>query len=147
MDDSSDLLAWRNEVGARRMYRNRSEVSPEEHMHWLSEKLQDKETFIFIGEEVGIGKVGVCRIQRSSTLMDFEISVAIAENFRGRGIGPQLARLAISTFWLEISCPIVAWVNKSNLSSASLFSNLGFMASGAIQGDFVELKLEVGGLN
>jgi L-amino acid N-acyltransferase YncA len=116
-------------------------------MHWLSEKLQDKETFIFIGEEVGIGKVGVCRIQRSSTLMDFEISVAIAENFRGRGIGPQLARLAISTFWLEISCPIVAWVNKSNLSSASLFSNLGFMASGAIQGDFVELKLEVGGLN
>jgi L-amino acid N-acyltransferase YncA len=146
MDDSSDLLAWRNEIRARKMYLNRSEVSPAEHLRWLSEKLQDKETFIFIGEEVGIGKVGVCRIQKSSKSMDYEISIAVPQHLRGRGIGPELTRLVISVFWLEIKCPIVAWVNKSNLQSASLFTNLGFMASGESNGDFVHFKLEVGGL-
>jgi len=146
MDDSSDLLAWRNEFQARKMFRNRSEVSPEEHIRWLSEKLQDKESFIFIGEEVGLGKVGVCRIQRSLTSMDYEISVVIAENLRGRGVGPQLTRLVISTFWLEIRSPIIAWVHNSNLVSASLFTNLGFMASGVRQGDFAQFRLEFEGL-
>jgi L-amino acid N-acyltransferase YncA len=113
-------------------------------MRWLSEKLEDQETFIFIGEEVGIGKVGVCRIEKSSSSMNYEISVTIPQDLRGRGIGSEFTRLVISAFWLEISCPIVAWVNKSNLASVSLFTNLGFIASGLSQGDFLQFKLDVG---
>ena len=144
MEDSADLLAWRNEFRARKMFRNRTRVSARDHMRWLSEKLEDQKTYIFIGEELGIGKVGVCRIERSSNLTEYEISVTIAQNLRGRGIGSEFTRLVISTFWLEISCPIVAWVNKSNFASASLFTNLGFVASGVSQGDFLQFKLDVG---
>lgn len=128
------------------MFWNRSKVSAEEHIRWLSEKLEDPEVFIFIGEEVDIGKVGVCRIQRSSRYMDYEISITIPKNHRGRGIGSELTRLAISTFWLEIRCPIAAWVNKSNIASTSLFTNLGFISSGRSQGNFLLYKLEVGDL-
>jgi L-amino acid N-acyltransferase YncA len=144
MADSADLLAWRNEFRARKMFKNQSRVSPRDHMRWLSEKLEDQETFIFIGEEVGIGKVGVCRIEKSSSSMNYEISVTIPQDLRGRGIGSEFTRLVISAFWLEISCPIVAWVNKSNLASVSLFTNLGFIASGLSQGDFLQFKLDVG---
>ena len=146
IDDSPDLLAWRNEFRARNMFRNRSKVSAEEHIRWLSEKLEDPEVFIFIGEEDEIGKVGVCRIERSSRYMDYEISVTIPKNLRGRGIGSELTRLAISTFWLDTRCPILAWVNRSNIASASLFTNLGFISSGMSQGNFLLYKLEVGGL-
>ena len=146
IDDLSDLFSWRNESHARKMFRNQAEVSLEEHSRWLLEKLQDKESFIFIGEEMGLGKVGVCRIQKSLTSMDYEISVVIAKELRGRGMGHKLIRLGISTFWLEIKSPIIAWVHRTNFVSAALFTNLGFSAIGVKQGDFAAYRLEFEGL-
>lgn len=144
--DAEDLLSWRNSMGARRMSRDTSKISLEDHLRWLEKRLADDGTFMFVGEQEGVGKVGVCRIQVSEESGDYEISLSISDDLRGRGSGPRLARRAIEAFWLEMELPIVAWVKESNIRSTTLFLKLGFLSTELRDGEFAQFRLAFGGL-
>ena len=146
LGDAEDLLSWRNSMEARKMSRETSKTSLEDHLRWLEKRLADEGTFMFVGEQEGVGKVGVCRIQFSEESGDYEISLSISDDLRGRGIGSRFARRAIEEFWLEVELPIVAWVKDSNSRSTKLFLRLGFLSTGLRDGEFAQFRLAFGGL-
>ena len=62
LDDSDDLLAWRNDPIARTMFKSRDIVDCTTHSAWLTHALGDPGTLILIGENAG-NKVGIVRFE------------------------------------------------------------------------------------
>lgn len=133
VEDSADLLAWRNDPLTRDNSRNADAVTQQEHVAWLSRVTADPNRRVWIGVEGGV-PVGT-----TSALRDdggtVEISVTVAPAARGHGLAAVLIRLAVA--WAREIWPdarIRAEIKPDNRASRKAFESCGFVETGAHDG-------------
>jgi UDP-2,4-diacetamido-2,4,6-trideoxy-beta-L-altropyranose hydrolase len=126
--DAELLFKWANDKEVRSFSFNADPISWEEHLEWLSHKLKDKNSWIFIAES-RIGKpIGQIRFDGGEDL--FKISYSLDKRFRGLGLGKNLLELGLQTLRtrLQKPCLIQGFIKKENVASKLSFEKAGFIS-------------------
>jgi spore coat polysaccharide biosynthesis predicted glycosyltransferase SpsG/GNAT superfamily N-acetyltransferase len=124
-DDAGRLLAWRNDPDTRAVSREQHEVKPEEHAAWLARTLTDARRTLLIAE-ADDGPCATVRFDRSGA--EAEISITVAPEQRGRGLGSQVIKEA-TELYLHAHPEVgraVAEVRNDNAPSTVAFARAGF---------------------
>jgi RimJ/RimL family protein N-acetyltransferase len=141
-EDEQRLLDWRNERGVREASFSSDEISPEEHHRWFADNLLDPGCALLIVEDDG-RPVGQVRLERVGTDLA-EISVALASDVRGRGVGREALRLAASMAPQLLGVTTLkALVKEENEASLRAFRAAGFRDIATDHG-VVELRVSGG---
>lgn len=90
MNDAEMLLRWRNDPATRAASVNTDPVSPDDHVKWLSDVMNDPRQLLFIAEQNE--PVGTVRIDLSDGDSRFhgELSWTVNPDYRGRGSGKEM---------------------------------------------------------
>ena len=136
-EDEHLLLGWRNEASTRAASFGSNEISPEEHHRWFADKLRDPGCALFIVEEGG-EPVGQVRLDLRGD-GEAEISIGLAPEARGRGIGRESLRQALLEAPRALGVSrLTALVKRENEASLAAFASVGFVVVGG-DGDVVQL--------
>ena len=132
LDDSNDVLVWRNDPLAIKMSINRSSVSGEEHAKWFLETLNSDRCVHIIGEvndaDTGRRKIGVCRFDREAS-NQWRVSINLNPAFRGQGLSETFLSQSIALLKNRIQperVTLLAEVRETNVSSVTIFERNGF---------------------
>jgi UDP-2,4-diacetamido-2,4,6-trideoxy-beta-L-altropyranose hydrolase len=123
------LFAWADDPVARAASFHPAAISWEDHVRWFTERLQDPQSVIYIGENTTGEAVGVVRFQIKGE--SAVLSVNVAPEFRGQGWGREL--IAFSTHALVRTYSVRrvdAFVKPDNRASVRLFEASGFLRAG-----------------
>ena len=125
LDDAPFLLALRNHPDTRRWSFSDGEISPEEHLAWLTVSLAAPTCRLYIGTEHGIA-VGSGRLDLFPVSGEAEVSVTVHWDHQGRGIGTALIEaLAREAEALGVKT-LVATIKEGNAGSRIAFGRAGF---------------------
>jgi len=141
LSDGARLLEWRNEPTTRAVSLTSEQVSAEDHRTWLASKLADSRCalFIILADADPIGQVRLDR--REGELA--EVSIGLAPEARGRGVGREALRLAAAEAGDRLGVKVLtARIRVENEPSLRSFAAAGF-AEVRRQGDIVELRLSI----
>jgi RimJ/RimL family protein N-acetyltransferase len=128
-EDRRRLWLWRNEGGARAMSGDKQPVPWEAHTAWLSARLADTNSLIFIVEADG-RPCGNVRFQAELTGTAV-VSIAIAPHLRGLGFGAAALVSACREVFKRRFCErIEARVKRENVASRRIFLKAGFVPVG-----------------
>jgi spore coat polysaccharide biosynthesis protein SpsF len=137
-EDEARLLSWRNAPSVRAASFSQDEISVEQHHQWFARKLRDPECALLIVEEVD-RPVGQIRLDRIAPDLA-ELSIALATEARGRGIGREALVLAASQAPRLLGVTnIKALVKSDNEASLRAFRAAGFRVVAESEGA-VELR-------
>lgn len=128
-NDCRLLFEWADDPRARAASFHSAAISWEDHARWFSERLQDPDSVIYIGENVAGEPVGLVRFKIHGECA--VLSVNVAPEFRGEGWGREL--IAFSTYALVRASSvrrIDAFVKPGNHASVRLFEASGFRGAG-----------------
>ncbi len=126
MNDSEQLLAWRNDQQTIQQSSSNKAVDRDEHLHWMMQKLDSQETLILIGRDNKSGEnVGMVRFDFHKEHF-WVISINIAPNWRGKKISSILLDAAITYFSKINTAILVAFVKVDNIRSRRCFERCGF---------------------
>jgi RimJ/RimL family protein N-acetyltransferase len=130
IDDARILYDWRNDPETREnSFASTKEILFEEHISWLSEKLQNDQAHIFILLEDDVRPIGQVRFDIFDKVGT--VSIIIDSSFRGLGYGREgLKMLRDHIFSSQIAVCLKAFIKKTNLSSLDMFRSAGFSAVG-----------------
>lgn len=123
------LFAWAVDPIARAASFHSAEILWEDHARWFGERLRDRYSIIYIGENRAGEAVGLVRFQISGDRAVLSVNVAPA--YRGEGWGREL--IAFSIRKLVRTRPvgeIEAFVKPDNQASVRLFQTSGFRLAG-----------------
>jgi RimJ/RimL family protein N-acetyltransferase len=140
--DSGVLLEWRNDPDAIRFSVSGRGVTPAEHREWLSGRLADPGTRLWIAERGG-APVGQVRVDMEEGIGT--VSVAVAPSQRGHGLGS--AVLQAMVFEMEADPGVQrlrALAHTENTASIRAFERAGFDREGRHEPDFIVLERRVG---
>ncbi len=140
IEDSQILLAWRNDIQARRYSHSQIEISEKEHGLWLTDRLKRVPSEPFWMFEEGLKIIGVVRLDFDSHRQYFRVSILINPMLRGAGYGSAILNHAISSLiGQNVKLNLHAEIHKENLISQKLFTNCGFQILGS-DSDFLFFK-------
>lgn len=125
--DSASMLAWQSAPGVRAYARNPAAPKPEEHERWLKARLADPDC-IFNVVLCGDEPVGILRFDRLPARDALEVSILIAAERQGLGIGGCALVLGKRLLPQE---RIVAAIHADNRASIRMFESAGYRAAGA----------------
>jgi RimJ/RimL family protein N-acetyltransferase/glycosyltransferase involved in cell wall biosynthesis len=125
--DTQRLLDWRNDPETRRWAFQPGEVDLATHEAWFARRRADPDSVIWIAEQRG-EPVGQVRLDREGA--EAEVSIALAPEARGRGLGRRLidraAREAPGALGVE---RLTARIKPDNVASVRAFEAAGFTES------------------
>jgi UDP-2,4-diacetamido-2,4,6-trideoxy-beta-L-altropyranose hydrolase len=124
MVDARALYSWANDPVTQAASFRSEPIAWEHHTDWLRARLDDDATTLFIGVS-SQGAVGQVRFDRSRDVD--EISIGVAPEQRGLGVGRLLLRAALR--WHARNAPgvmIRARVRLENTASQRMFDEAGF---------------------
>ena len=127
MDDALEILRWRNDADSVKFSRKGMIYNRSEHFDWFSKILASNTDFLYVGE---IGKVlaGMVRFSKIDKESIYEISINVAPEFRGIGIGTKIIYLSELELLKEIGkSTISATVFKNNKSSINIFNKNNYV--------------------
>jgi UDP-2,4-diacetamido-2,4,6-trideoxy-beta-L-altropyranose hydrolase len=140
--DSELLLEWRNDPEAVRFSVTGRGVAPGEHAEWLSARLADPGTSLWIAEEGGaaVGQVRVDLGNGTGT-----VSIGIAPAHRGRGVGSAVLQAMLVEIDRDPRARrLRAVAHAENTASVRAFERAGFRRRGRRERDFIVLERSVG---
>jgi RimJ/RimL family protein N-acetyltransferase len=120
LDDCERVWQWNFAAETRAMSRDPRIVELAAHAAWYTRRIAEPDAPVWIVEEDAT-PVGVVRLDRADAVA--RISIAIAAEARGRGIGKR-AITAACTAW---HAPVVAEVLDHNTPSRACFEACGFV--------------------
>lgn len=126
--DAALLLDWANDPTTRAMSFHPERIDPETHARWLDGRLASSSTRFYVGLE-GDRPIGQVRFERASD-GEVEVSIAVAPEARGRGLGRELLRAGLAEAQREPALGgrvYVARVRAGNRASIDLFERTGFV--------------------
>ena len=128
---SHAIWEWRNDELTRQMSRSPEVVSWNNHERWFKNSLANRNRFIYVGiiECDPPPPVGMIRFDLSEESDGvYEVSINVAPNHRGFGIGGKLLDLGIDKLRseAEVCNRVLAEVRVINESSNALFLRRGF---------------------
>lgn len=127
-EDARELLVWRNDPSTRAQSRHGEEIGWDDHCRWLLRTLDDADCLLLIGTVAG-QRIGMVRFNRDQPAGWWEVSIALAPSWRGRGWGGRM--LAAGIGQLRKNHPgveVLAAVRPGNGASENLFLHAGFEA-------------------
>lgn len=119
------LLEWRNDPDTRANSIDQNEVAEADHRRWLESSLVNPDRHLFVIEVDG-EPVGTTRLDRRDN--GWEVSITVAPDHRGRGMGQ--AMLDVTTEWFDENIGgdvILSTIKPSNPASLALFAKLGYL--------------------
>lgn len=133
--DAELLLAWRNDPDVRAWSRASDPIDRESHAEWLARALADPDRHVLLiltaagGLPVATTRYDLVPSHGTGKGRErWEISIAVAPEMRGRGLGG--ATLRASDAWLLAAEPaavdLVAWIRPTNVASRQLFQRNGY---------------------
>lgn len=128
LSDASVLFDWRNDERVRLVSRDSRTLSWEQHINWLQSSLTNPKRKLFVAQ-MGAAPVGTARYDQSDAdLNDWEISIALNPEHRGRGLGTSLLAAADRLLRETLGLPILitAVVRTENNASNRLFESSGY---------------------
>lgn len=138
LSDAERLLAWRNDPTAREASFAQAPIEPAVHRAWLEERLADPAHHVFVGD-VGGTSIGVVRFAVDQDVAT--ISVVLAPEARGRGLGTRLVSLGCTRLRRASTVAHVdASIRVGNGASASAFAQAGFRIA-EVSSDRVRMRL------
>jgi methionyl-tRNA formyltransferase len=126
------LFDWVNDPAVRGTAINTKLISFEDHKLWFSEKLKDKNCYIYIYQKNNLPIGQVC-IEKKNEKHVISYSVDAAE--RGKGYGKEMLLDALVNFFLEkgkSACQLEAYVGEFNAASLRIFNSLNFLKEGTV---------------
>ncbi len=123
-DDCYRIWQWANDPDVRASSFNSLPISLEDHKKWFFEKIGDKNCLFFI---VTLHTIPIAQLRFDLEGHSAKISFMIDKDFRGKGYGEQIIRLACRYLFrkFNIEC-IHAYVLQSNSISIKTFTKSGF---------------------
>ena len=128
MDDAVLLWRWANDAETRRRSFNPAPIPYTDHVAWLDGRLASAATRLWIVSDE-IGPVGQLRADLADGVA--EISLAVAPERRGQGLGSAMLRQALSavaaehqTLWIQIRDSIVLSADELLREAAALIPRL-----------------------
>ena len=121
MEDTLDLLRWRNDAVTRANSRFPGLVSTDEHIQWLSSAVGSRYDRIFIAEHDG-GLIGMGRLQTREP--ELEVSLTVSPEHRGHGYARQIIAALIDEAPRSV---LIAQVGATNRRSLVAFIQEGFL--------------------
>lgn len=138
MNDSADLLTWRNDPVTMACFRSTAVVAKEDHDRWMKFNVQQgyPEHIVLIAESDG-GSVGVVRFDAmKSDVMTFETSVTLAPAARGKGLSRNILNTACAVMpEYALTTEVRVW----NEVSQKMFEGCGFKETGR-DADFIQYR-------
>lgn len=128
LDDSDELLSWRNNPETRMYSVNSNLISYDEHQKWISDRLNRIHNEPFLVYSLENTMIGMARFDSVSDAIDkFQISIMVSPTRQSEGLGTLLLRKSCETFFSRYPRGIiVARVHVENSVSISLFKKAGF---------------------
>lgn len=126
IEDSDEILMWRNDAQSRMMFRTHDRVSSEEHREWFEGYLMGGKTTIYIGIW-SKKKIGVCNFSYDDELKTSEVSINVNPMLRGLGLASQFLNNAIREYRTINNSIITAVVRQNNKPSISIFKKCNFI--------------------
>ena len=126
-DDCERLWRWRNDPGTRRASFHTGEVPLADHLSWFEGILRNRDRLIFIAERDG-EPAGQVRFDRyADRTKPVEISITIAPECRGRGLGRAAIEAGVHRIrMLWAPAQVLARIKSGNTPSVSAFTAAGF---------------------
>lgn len=127
-EDCDCLHPWRNAPAVRAASRTAGEITLAEHRRWFAAVLAAPDRLLLVGEDAQ-GAVGVVRFDAAGGGAEAEVSIYLAADRHGQGLGPGLLHAAET--WLARHRPSVrvvhAEVLAGNTPSMALFEEAGYL--------------------
>ena len=123
--DAYFLLRVRNDPETRRQSLSTGAVSADRHREWLESVLLSTRRLLFVGEAEG-QPIGYVRLDLNAGTSEAEVSVALAPEARGRGLGGKIIAAAVAEGRERGIVSFMARVRPDNLASLSAFEGAGF---------------------
>lgn len=143
--DSATLLLWRNDPQTKAWARATRAITQTEHEDWLARVLADPSRLLFVLQRESQDVASVRLDLSDESADEAEISITVAPEVRGQGIGSQ-ALIATAAYAAE-SLPgirrILAVVNRDNEASLRLFTKAGYRPRVPADPTWLELVLSL----
>lgn len=125
INDARLLFEWANDDEVRSTAVMKKNIEWGEHINWLTNKLQDDQSYIYILSDGQSEDIGVVRFDKDEDT--FVISYSIDKLYRRKGMGLLILQLGLEKI-LEIApqCKFKASVQTDNIASNKIFEKLGF---------------------
>ena len=129
-DDAALLWEWANDPVVRQAAFSTGPIPWDDHVAWLTERLADPDSSIYLASSPDDKPVGVVRFQRQGSTA--EISVSVAQNRRGEGWGPVIVQAGVRRLFDEIAVvdAVTARVKPRNQASLTSFGDAAFAIVG-----------------
>jgi RimJ/RimL family protein N-acetyltransferase len=139
--DAALLLEWRNSQSAREFSQNSEQIRVEEHLAWLSKRLEKIKFEPFYVFELEHEPVGMSRLDNGfDSPEEFLISILVDPEQHSKGIGTTILSTTCEAFFdLHPRYRIIAKVHQNNFVSQKLFANAGFELQNSV-GNFIFFK-------
>ena len=125
LEDSSDVLIWRNNLTSREMSMKSSVISPVEHANWFANMLANEDHIGLIGEING-QKIGVVFMEISASTS--KVSINLNPLHRGKGFAASFLRSSIMEVQKLFPTlqQFTAEIKDTNTASMKIFVQNGF---------------------
>jgi UDP-2,4-diacetamido-2,4,6-trideoxy-beta-L-altropyranose hydrolase len=128
-EDRQMLWEWANDADVRAASFSTAAIPWEAHVHWLSNKLGDKTSLIFVAEDEQGTPVGQIRFDIDGR--EAEVNISLAKEKRGHGFAVPAIEAAVRGLFAEVDCDVVhAFVKPENIASTKAFERAGFLLTG-----------------
>ena len=122
--DGEALWRWRNDPATRRASFDEREIPWAEHARWFADALGRADRRVFVVEADGVA-AGTVRLDRAGR--EASVSISVAPEWRGRGVGTEALRLLCRAEAGEAGLErLVARVKPGNPASRAAFARAGF---------------------
>jgi RimJ/RimL family protein N-acetyltransferase len=121
------LYSWRNEPSVRRYFENTAKNNFITHLIWFVRFLRNNKAIMFFFESENNGRCGMTRLNESTVLPHYEISILVNPALHSKGIGKKILAMTmdVAPRFTE-NQGVLARVNKSNTASEKIFLQQGF---------------------
>lgn len=129
-EDCRLLWEWANLPEVRAMSFETAPIPWESHQQWFNRKLQDPRCYFFLILDAESRPVGQIRLEEEQP-GEATVSLSLAPAARGRGLGPQVLRLAAGELFrtTPVRC-VHAYIKPDNQRSIRAFQKAGFRRVG-----------------
>ena len=127
--DCQLIWKWANDPEVRAVSFSSEAISYEQHVRWFALRLKDIHCFFYIAETATHEPIGQIRYELDGN--EATINISIDQQFRGKGYGSSLIKLASKKFFNASAAQIIhAYVKADNELSLKAFKKAGFRDAG-----------------
>ncbi len=124
LDDARLIFDWANDPQTRAASFSSSAITWENHLNWFSTKLGHPDHVFYILETPDDTPAALVRFDHAEN--SAEISVNVAPEFRGQGLGSAIIARGCRESFKSRSAPVHAYIKPENVASVRAFAQADF---------------------